>query len=139
MKSSAALQQKEESGTYAEWLLNDTIEINFYGTVTEEIALKTLYLLNECLENKKAQMLLADCTAVRNYSANVHKPAQRILELASKKGVRYGVCIAPSSPVRMAASVMAFVSRIPFDFVANREEALRRISRKRLELRLNNS
>lgn len=74
------------------------------------------------LVSARPRFFLLDATETNGYDADVRTPGVRLLKTLREGGVASGVCVAPSSTVRMIGAAVAFVSGLPVTFVESRRE-----------------
>ncbi len=118
-------------GTFA----SDTAEVVFRGYVTKAAVERAVGELRERLIGGAFQFLVIDGGQISGYEADVRKPGVQLLRVAREAGIRGGVCVSPSSAVRMMGAAVAFVASLPFDFVAHRSMAIESLSRQRMAMR----
>ncbi|MFK7986150.1 MAG: hypothetical protein AB8I08_08965 [Sandaracinaceae bacterium] len=111
----------------------DTLYILFKGYVREDTV---EFAVNECrnlLLREVRRYLVIDCCDIDGYSADVRGPGVNLLKVTRGLGVLAGVCVAPTSAVRMMGAAAAFVSGVPIDFVASRIECDAALAKRRRE------
>ena len=124
---------RPESRVSVEFVPPDTVEMKFRGHVSTrevEIALDGAKL---AALRTRPRFFVLDATDTTGYDADVRRPGVELLKGLRELGVGFGVCIAPSSPVRMIGAAVAFVAGLPVKFVEHRVECEAALSAKRRE------
>lgn len=100
----------------------DTIYVLFSGYIREETVQFAVDESRRLLRSGEQRYLVIDCCDIEGYSADVRGPGVSLLKTTRDLGIVFGVCIAPTSAVRMMGAAVSFVSGLPIDFVASRVE-----------------
>lgn len=109
----------------------DVSVVEFYGHISGAIVTEAVNRLEEQLAAQPASFLVIDGTAIEGYSPDVRVSGVALLKVAKRYGIQCGVCVSPSSAVRMMGAAVAFVASLPFDFVETRTQAEQALQRRR--------
>jgi len=100
----------------------DVVEAVFSGRVTVRDVETAIVGVKDELVRKRVRYFLLDATDTTGYDTDVRTPGVQLLKTLREGGVLSGVCVAPSSTVRMIGAAVAFVAGLPIKFVHSRAE-----------------
>lgn len=112
----------------------DLVEVIFEGSITGTHMQMLVEQLRAEFAKGTPSFALLDGSQVSHYSADVRGPGVAMVELLRHSGVVRAIGVVPGAPIRMMASTLAFVGRLPSDFCETRAEALEKLQEHRERL-----
>lgn len=110
------------------WLNRDTVAIDWFGEVTEEMCRYALAQLQQLTSERRPRYFFSDTSASTGYIPTIRRGAADILMHLRRVGILEMAAVFSSPSIRMFAAAVAFVCGLKLRAFESREDALRAIN-----------